>query len=179
MPYFALNMTIPKSLLDKLRNLSEDIQANTRREVAQIADPELQSEVDTIMTTLVPAGVSSPFVFGNSPEAAIRSARAYFAIIRANPTLSDGEHWIRRGDVEKSFRVYVSDKLRGGLVTIENVHPDAKWVYPGVFQVFGHRNSGWGDQFGEAKRLLRAALSKRVRAAAVKGTNDAIHGRRA
>lgn len=174
-----MKLTIPQSLLDKLRSLPERIQINTRRYFVTEVGPELQADVDAIMPTLVPPGVSSPFVFGNSPDAATRSREHYFGMLRADPSLSDGSHWIRRPEVEKGFRVFVSDRLRGGLVTISNVHPDAKWVYPGIFQVFGHANSGWGEQFDEAKRVLREVLMKRVRAAAVKGTNDAIHGREA
>ena len=154
-PLFQARVTINQSLLDNLRELPRRTQANLRRKLQTELKPELQKEVNTFFEQ-GPEPVSSPFVFGT-----LKSRNYYFWLVRNNPDLSDGAHWLRRGIIEQGFDVSVSDRLRANLILIRNIQPEAKYAL-GPWLVRGHALTGWPDQFEMARELIRAKAVDRV-----------------
>ncbi len=112
---------------------------------------DLQSSVEARVLAIMaedPGVPSSPFEFGT-----VLSGRYYFWLITHIPGLSDGDHWIRAGDLEHSFQTEVQFAGKTGKLTVFSVRPDAAFVY-GPWQVMGHKNTGWDQQYEKARRLV-------------------------
>jgi hypothetical protein len=123
--------------------------------------PELEQAILSLMEE-GPLPVSDPFIFGNSPDAAVRSRNAYMAILRGMGIKPiRGMHWPRTGIIEAGFRIEISDKLRGSLIRLSNVQPDAQWVF-GKRAVLGHIATGWDEQLSAAIVLIREKAHTRI-----------------
>lgn len=153
--FFKMKITLNKDVLLALRELPARAQRNMRRKMQTILVPELQADVDVLMSE-DPGEVSAPFEFGTP-----KSRRKYFAMIDSGKVLTDGAHYIRQDIIERGFRVKISDRLREELLTVSNIQPKATFVY-GPWQVAGHRNTGWGREFDVARQLLSERLHQRI-----------------
>ena len=127
---FKLKLELNERLLERLRQLPERSQRNIRRKIATELVPQLQEDVDELLTE-PPGPVSIPFKFGSW-----ESMIYYIMMVRADPTLTDGEHWLRSTIIERGFRVEASDRFRLTMITVRNIQPKAKYVY-GPWQVAG------------------------------------------
>lgn len=174
-PIFRMRLTINDKLLERLREIPERAQQNLRRRMQTELAPELQDRANELLGA-DPGPVSEPFIFGNTPDAFQRSHNAYMAIVREKQGKNDPNgHWIREGIIESGFRVRVSDRLRGNLITIWNVQPKSRYVY-GPWQVMGHANTGWGRDFDTKSRMLRKEAIQRIRQLWRESVRDAVKG---
>jgi hypothetical protein len=182
MPFFKMRMTADQGTLGRLRELPVRFQRNVRRQIVTVIGPELQKDVDQLMTR-EPGPVSSPFAFG-SPK----SMAYWFFLVTLYPELTDGEHYIRTGADETGFRVEVSDRFRENQITIRNIQDSeyflrggfplhkAKYVY-GPWQVQGHKNTGWGREFETLHAQLQEKARTLIRAAGRLALAEAKKGR--
>lgn len=160
---FRLKLTVDPTWLERVRALPERAQRNVRRKIQTELVPELQSDVETILAD-APGPVASPFQFGST-----KSQHYWFAMIRANPNLTDGSHWIRTGLLEGSWVVSASDRLRMTQITVSNILREstgtepfpAKFVY-GPFAPPGHIATGWPALLENARQALHAKMLNRV-----------------
>lgn len=148
-----------------MRELPDRTQRLLRNKLQVELKPELQKDVDMLFEQ--GPTVSSPFEFGSD-----ESRNYYFWLIRNNPALSDGSHWLRRGIVEEGFDVSISDRLRLNLILIRNIQPEAKYVF-GPWLVRGHAKTGWPNMFEVARQLIREKAVDRVVALAQEAVNEA------
>lgn len=156
-------ISINQELLTRLRELPERAQRNIRRKIQTELQPELQQDVQALLGN-APGPVSSPFEFGSE-----LSKRFFFFLIRSNPTLSDGEHWIRVGTIENAWRVTVSDRLRESLITLSNIQREstgqkpfpARYVYA-PWAVSGHIKTGWPELLRQVQDLIRTKAHNRI-----------------
>lgn len=153
--YFKMRLTVNEDLLNRLRQLPERSQRNLRRKLQTELKPELQADVDALAAE-PPPPVSDPFQFATE-----KSRIFYILMVRENPTLTDGHHWIWTGIIESGFSVEVSDRLRGNLIRIRNIQPDAIFVF-GPRLVPGHALTGWPEWAGRMKPILRAKALERI-----------------
>ncbi len=174
---FKMRLTVDQDWLANVRAMPERAQRNIRRKIQTSLVPELQADVETILAD-APGPVSSPFAFA-SP-----ASRGYwFALIRANPSLTDGRHWIRTGLLEGSWVVTASDRLRMTMITVSNNLREstgqepfpAKFVY-GPFEPPGHRNIGWPALLKNARQALHAKMLNRVYQLWAEACKDAVRG---
>jgi hypothetical protein len=181
-PLFKMRVTVNQELLNDLRGLPQRARWNMKREMQTDLRPYLTQEVNALAPDLAPASPAPPFEFGgvmsgisgydtNNP-----SRRYYFALIRGNPALSDGQHWIRTGDIEGSFEVEVSDKFIENLVRIVNRHPKAKYLLS-PWQVAGFRNSGWNASMAQLRQIIRKSAIVRIRVLWRRALHDALKGK--
>ena len=172
-PQFKFTLTINQAYLDTLRQLPDRAQRNLRKLLVTEVGPQLQEATDALFEQ-GPA-VSSPFAFGTEP-----SRYHYFKMIREDPDLTAGLHWVRHPEdedsVEKGFWVKVSDRLRGALITVTNIHPKAKYVF-GPWLVPGHGNTGWPEQAVIARMLLHEKAMELIRDAYLRALAAAKKGR--
>jgi hypothetical protein len=168
-PYFRMRLTVNEDLLNRLRQLPERSQRNLRRKLATELKPELQADVDELFAE-PPPPVSDPFEFGTE-----KSHIYYILMVRENPILTDGQHWIRTGIIESGFNVEVSDRLRGNLIRIRNIQPDARYVF-GPWLVPGHRNTGWPEWVERARPFLQEKMIRRIEEMWAEAVREAIKG---
>lgn len=153
---FRMYLRVNRGPLDVIRQLPERAQRNLRRKLQTDLKPELEADVEAMMASPARPRDDTPFEFGSG-----QSRRYWFVLVQANPTLSDGRHYIRTGIIEGGFEVIVSDRLRENLVRITNVQPKSTYVY-GPWQVAGHRNTGWGEQFEQARQRLQSKTTGKI-----------------
>ncbi len=177
---FRLRITVNQELLAKWRVVPERTQQNFRRKLVTVLGPELQREVNELMRP-----GPGPSLFGsgfNTPE----SRRYWFLLIKANPGMTDGAHYIRTGLIEEGFRVFVSDRLRGNQITIRNIqeaapgndlkpHLRASYVY-GPRLVLGHLITGWVEEGQVAGELLREYAIERCKELFAEALREAVKG---
>lgn len=168
MPYIRLKLTLNQEVLDNLRQLPVRAQRNIKQRIRTELAPELEQDARELMAQ-GPALVS-PFVFGSR-----QSARYFFWLVRHNPELSDGLHWIRTGIIEQGWRAEVSDRFSIGMITIRNIQPDAKYVY-GPWAVAGHINTGWPEEAQSARALLVEKARERVYSMWKESVHEAAQG---
>jgi hypothetical protein len=87
-----------------------------------------------------PPQSSLPFIWSYDP-AAQRRARAWYYANRVDPD-SAGGRYARTGGLEEDWRVEGDYTPAGGVTTIANPNPQAKWVY-GMAQVPSHARTGF------------------------------------
>lgn len=155
-PFFKMKLELNENLLERLRQLPERSRRNLKRKMVTELGPELQKDVDELMSE-PPGPVSDPFRFGSW-----ESMIYYIMLVREDPTLTDGKHWLRTTIIESGFRVEVSDRFSLTMIRVRNIQPKAKYVY-GPWQVAGHENTGWGENFAEIKAFLRQKMRTSVR----------------
>ncbi len=156
-------------LLARLRQLPDRAQRNIRRKIVTELGPKLEEEVNDLMAE-GPGDVSDPFVFGS------KNSRLYYVILVHDfPELTDGEHWIRKQEIERAFVVEVSDRLRGNLIRIINKHNRGRYVL-GPWTVQGHVNSGWPDKADEVRDLLRLKARQEIARMWRDSVREAIKG---
>ena len=143
---FRVKLTIGNAI-QRLKAIPDNAIRIFRERIGTELPDAVQAQVLEIMAQ-EPGEPSSPFEFGST-----LSARYYFWLITHFPGLSDGEHWIRTGDLEHSFQTEVSYSGLGGKITVFSTRPDAAFVY-GPWQVMGHKNTGWGEQYAKAQKLI-------------------------
>ena len=135
--------------LANLRGLPVRAQRIMKTKIATELGPILQQATNDLFEQ-GPLPVDSPFTFGSD-----LSKRFYHWLVTVNPSLSDGSHWIRNGDIERAFVVEVSStRCSMGMIQVRNTNPDAKFVF-GPWLVEGHRRTGWPDQADVVRYLLR------------------------
>lgn len=166
-----MRLTVNQSVLGVIRDLPERAQRNLRRKLQTDLKPELQADVDALMAAPAKPRDDTPFEFGTD-----KSRRYWFVLIRARPDLTDGSHYIRFGIIQEGFEVLVSDRLRQNLVKIVNVQPKSTYVY-GPWQVAGHRNTGWGAQFEQARQALQSKTISRIVQYWYEAVNEAARGK--
>lgn len=145
---FKFTVKVNQRLLERLRELPERAQRNLRNKMQTQLKGDLQAQVDELMGER-PGEIDSPFTFGTD-----KSRAKYFVIIRENPDLTDGAHWIWTGELASGFKVEISDRLRENLIRIVNQKQKAPFVY-GPWAVAGHINTGYLQQVSLAKQQLR------------------------
>jgi hypothetical protein len=129
--------------------------------------PELEREIPNTLG-VEPGPVRRPFVFGTD-----KSRRAFFA----SKGFGRGLGASRTNQLSTSWAVQVGTQIRATIISFVNLKPYAKWVYPGTYQVEGHRLTGWGRNFERATRYLQGrtqvlvaeAWRRSIRAAVRKG----------
>lgn len=168
-PYFRMSLKVNENLLNRLRELPERSQRNLRRKLQTELKPELQADVDALAAE-PPPPVSDPFQFGTE-----KSRIFYILMVRENPTLTDGRHWIRTGIIESGFSVEVSDRLRGNLIRIRNIQPDAIFVF-GPRLVLGHANTGWPEWAERMRPILHEKMLTRIEELWKQAVREAIKG---
>ncbi len=154
-PLFSARITVNQSLIDNLRLMPRRVQQNLRHKLQTELKPELQADVNELMEQ-GPSPVSSPFAFGTP-----KSRDYYFWMIRNNPDLTDGRHWLRDGTIEHGFDVQISDRLRMSLILIRDIQPKARYVL-GPWAVAGHIATGWPAQVEVVRQLIREKAVERV-----------------
>jgi hypothetical protein len=164
-----MRLTVNQDLLDRLRQLPERAQRNLRRELVTTFKGEMQDKVDDLIEA--PGPVSVPFAFGSE------NSRLYYVIMvnREDTTLTDGAHWIRTKIIESGFNVEVSDRLRGNLITIRNIQPNARYVF-GPWLVAGHGNTGWPEVVERARPILQQMMIAKLEALWREAVKQAING---
>lgn len=174
-----VSLTINETLLSTLKELPDRTKRNFKTKLRTVLKPELQQETEARMN-VDPGAVSEPFQFGS------RNSQIYYLmLVRKNPELSDGDHWIRTGELQSSFRVEVGDYLYAdSLITIRNIahrstgtkpYP-ARYVYS-PWAVAGHINTGWAAQFDTAKAELRQYALRRIVELRNEGLREAMKGK--
>jgi hypothetical protein len=175
-----LKLTVNQTLIDRIRATPEKAQLILRRRLVQEVGPELQAMVDTLMAQ-APLRGSERFAFMTW-----KSRKFYFALLYANPDLSDGDHWIRGGPmaIENGFRIEVSDRLRETMVRVVNIQREGKGkagmdreggataggteIWPGQYvfgkyAVPGHIMTGWPEFADFVRVQMRTELDLRLR----------------
>lgn len=179
---FRIRLTVNQELLARWRAVPERTQRNFRRKLVTILGPELQREVNDLMKP-----GPGPSLFGSGFNT-VKSRKFWFVLIQANPGMTDGNHYIRTGLIEAGHRVYISDRLRGNLITIRNVQEAgpyqkgdltprlrARYVY-GPRLVLGHITTGWPDEALAAEELLQAYAIERCKALFAESVREALKG---
>lgn len=166
---FKFTITVNQGLLQQLRDLPMRAQRNLRARMQTELQPELQDRVDALMGE-PPGPVSEPFEFGSA-----KSRAFYFILIRENPGLTDGAHWIWTGEMASGFRVEISDRLRENLIRVINRKQKAPFVY-GPWMVAGHLNTGYSLQVSIARRQLRQYAIRRILVFWRQAVRDGLRG---
>ncbi len=164
---FKMRISINEERLAQLRDMPARAKRNFKTKLRTELVPELEQDLQDLA---IPGPVSEPFQFGSE-----NSHLWYIIHLRQHPELADDKHWIRRGDIENSFHVRISDYIREDLITVFNNHPKAKYVY-GPWQVAGHKNTGWGEAAQEARKLLREKVHTRTGEIWRESTHQAVKG---
>lgn len=172
-----MKLTLNEELLERMRQLPIRVQRNIRRKIAVELAPELQADVSRLMGT-APGPSPSDFQFGSE-----KSRRYYFFLIRSNPELSDGEHWIRSGLLETSWIVEASDRFRVNQITISNNLRQStgtrdfpgKYVY-GSFAPEGHIETGWPAQAQQMRNIMQAKMRRVIRVMVRDSVNEGLRG---
>ena len=154
-PIFKMRLQVNQDLLERLRALPERAQRNIKRKIRIELGPVLEEDANDLMEE-GPGQVSSPFQFGTD-----KSRKFYLALVNEYPELTDGEHWLRTGEIERSFVVEVSDRFRENLIRIVNKHGKGRFVL-GPWTVQGHINTGWPDFADEVRQVLRAKARREI-----------------
>lgn len=150
-----ISVSINWQLLERLRDLPDRAQRKVRARIQTELKGELQADTDRVMET-PPGPVSSPFDFATE-----RSRRYWFVLVHENPDMTDGQHYIRSGDMGSSFEVRVSDRLRESLISITNRKTAAVYVY-GQRMVPGHENTGYREQVQRLRQEIRSKARIRI-----------------
>lgn len=166
--YFKLKLTVNRDIIDAMRQLPDRARARLRVKLQTVLKPELQADTDAIFEQ-GPEPVDNPFTF-ETPA----SRRKYFAIVTADPTLSDGRHWIRVGTTAEGFDVEVSSQFREGLITIRNVQSEARFLFGPPRAVIGHARTGWPDFAETARQLLHEKAVSRVQELWYEALNESV-----
>lgn len=188
--YVKLKLTVNQTLLTRWREAPRRARLLFRSKLQTVLKPELQDKVDMLMR---PGPGPSLFGIQFNTE---KSKRYWFLLIRANPDMTTGGgkahakggHYIRTFIIEEGFRVFVSDRLRGDLITIKNIQEAAKsnprdlvprlrasYVY-GPRLVLGHIASGWPDSADIAKQLLLEYAVERCKELFAESLRSALKG---
>lgn len=168
-PFLQLKLQQNDDLLSKLRQLPERSQRNIRRKIVTELVPYLERRANELMMEpfVMP---SSPFAFGTP-----RSRIFYFWLVRNNPELSDGNHWIRTMRLESGFRFEASDRLRAIQVRGRNVEDKAQFVF-GPWQVAGHHNTGWDLRVEEVREMLQEEMRRMIARLWRESVREALRG---
>lgn len=146
---FRVKFTLGKAW-DKLAQIPTVAARIFREGLGTEVSPDLQDMVLQIMAQ-TPGAPSEPFDFATA-----KSARFYFWLVTSSvfAAASDGTHWLRSGETENAWQVQVEYGALNARIRIVNPLPWSKYVYGPKFQVSGHARTGWGQQYGEAQKLL-------------------------
>lgn len=172
-PFLQLKLQTNQDLLDKLRQLPDRSQRNIRRKIVTELVPYLERRANELMNDNPPM-VSSPFAFGG-PNRGMRSKLYYFWLIRSNPDLTDGAHWIRTGHLEQGWRFEASDRFRSIQVTGRNVEDKAQYVF-GPWLVPGHANTGWPEKVEQVREQLQIEMRRMIARLWREAINEALKG---
>lgn len=168
-PIFKMRLQVNQDLLERLRALPERAQRNIKRKIRIELGPDLEEDANNLMEE-GPGQVSSPFQFGTA-----KSRRFYMALVREYPELTDGAHWLRTGEIERSFVVEVSDRFRENLIRIVNKHGKGKYLL-GPWLVAGHAKTGWPELADEVRLQLRAKARREIARMWRDSVKEAIKG---
>lgn len=154
-PLFKMRLKVNQELLTRLRELPVRAQRLIKLRIRTELGPDLEKDANELMLE-GPGQVSDPFEFGTD-----KSRRFYMALVNEYPELTDGEHWLRSGDIETSFVVEVSDRFRENLIRIVNKHSKGKYVL-GPWLVAGHENTGWPEKAEEVRLQLQGKARREI-----------------
>lgn len=179
MSYFKMRLSVDQDQIAALRAMPDRARSLMRVKMQTILKPELQTDVNALMEQ-GPALVS-PFEFGGRDD---KSARYYFALVTNNPSLSDGRHWIRKGDLEDAWNVTIGTQFREGSIAVINQLRESTGTKPfpafyvyGPYAPLGHINSGWPQQAEIARQLLREKAISRIWELWRESLDEAARGR--
>lgn len=143
---FKSTLTIG-NVFQRLKSIPDRAAVKFRESIGAEVSGDLQMRVREIMAE-EPGEPSSPFEFGSAT-----SLRFWFWLITHNPTLSDGEHWLRTGDLEAGWQTDVSYAGFSTTITVFNTRPSANVIY-GPKAVPGHERTGWPKNYERARALV-------------------------
>lgn len=148
MPLFRMKLKINQDTLQRIKDLPDRARRNVYTTARTQLVPELEQTINELMVP-GPSPVSSPFQFGTE-----KSRRYWFFLIDTGQVETDGNHYIRSGDIETSFKVEAAGNVTESLFRIFNAHPKAKYLF-GPWLVAGHDATGWPEQAEAARQLLQ------------------------
>lgn len=155
---FRFRVTVNEAMLQRWRSVPERAQRNMKRLLREKLQPELQTFVDDYMRE--GPSLVTPFEFNTD-----KSRRYWFHLVDIGAVETDGEHYIRTDQIEEGWRVLLSSRFRGDMVTVQNIQfsranpsggfRNAAMVYNPY--IIGHIASGWPLQ----ANLLKVAMQNK------------------
>lgn len=164
-----------QKLVNNLMALPVRARSNIRRMIQTELVPALEARANALAESMGP--VSSPFAFGTVMTGPVLqlSRKYYFWLIRNNPGLTDGEHWIRQFVVESGFQFTAKDRIKEIQVTGRNPNPESRYLY-GPWAVEGHINTGWPERGEMIRKDLQAFMRVELARMWRDAVNEALKG---
>jgi hypothetical protein len=107
--------------------------------------PFVELKVDQHLRTVPPPRDNTKFVWSFNRAANQRARRWWFDAIKRGVINTDGEHYIRSGEIPNAWETEIIINTNEILLRIFNPAPGAERVYgsPEINQVPGHAFTGW------------------------------------